>query len=186
LFSGGSLRSTEIVEERKGSLEKVTARPSYSRFVDRTREPGLASVREALAGARAAWDDVEAHLAEEYGLRGSFHFMYGERYGWALRFERSGRLVLAMYPNDGHLTVQIILGRTQLAEAAAMTLPLRIVKVIEAAKDYPEGKWLFVPVRPVKHAKDLRSLIALKISRSRYGRKLAASPRSKTAKRTSS
>ena len=151
-------------------MENSTVRPSHSCFVDRTREPGLASVRKALAGARLAWDDLEAHLAEQYGLKGFFRFMYGERYGWALRFDRSGRLVLAMYPNNGYLKVQIIHGWLQLAEAAKMKLPTHVVKVIEAAKDYPEGKWLFVPVRSVKHARDLRNLIALKMS----GRKKAA------------
>ena len=151
-------------------MSNVAVRAPFSCFVDCTREPGRASVRKALAEARAAWDDLEAHLAETYRLKSSFHFMYGERYGWALRFHRSGRLVLAMYPNHGHLTVQIILGRTQVAMATAMTLSPRIVRVLEAAKDYPEGRWLFIPVRSGKSAKELRSLIALKISRPGNGR----------------
>jgi hypothetical protein len=97
-------------------------------------------------------------MAETYGLKGSFHFMYGERYGWGLRFHRGGRFVLAMYPNQGHLTVQIILGRAQVTVATAMALPPRIVRVLEAAKDYPEGRWLFIPVKSGKSAKELRSL----------------------------
>jgi hypothetical protein len=104
-------------------------------------------------------------VAGTYGLKSAFHFMYGERYGWALRFHRSGRLILAMYPNRGYMTVQIILGRAQVALASAMPLPPFIVKVLEAAKDYPEGKWLFIPVRSGKRARELRNLIALKISR---------------------
>jgi hypothetical protein len=109
-------------------------------------------------------------MAETYGLKGSFHFMYGERYGWGLRFHRGGRFVLAMYPNQGHLTVQIILGRAQVTVATAMALPPRIVRVLEAAKDYPEGRWLFIPVKSGKSAKELRSLIALKMSRPGNGR----------------
>ena len=75
-----------------------------------------------------------------------------------------------MYPNQGHLTVQIILVRAQVAVTTAMTLPPRIVRVLEAAKDYPEGRWLFIPVQSGKSAKELRSLIALKMSRPRNGR----------------
>ena len=151
-------------------MSNVAVRAPFSCFVDCTREPGRASVRKALAEARAAWDDLEAHLAETYGLKSSFHFMYGERYGWALRFERSGRLVLAMYPNHGHLTVQIILSQAQIAVAKAMTLPQRILRVIEGARNYPEGRWLFIPVWSAKGAKELRSLIALKLSRPGTGR----------------
>jgi hypothetical protein len=150
-------------------MGSVAVRAPFSCFTDRTREPSRGSVRKALAGARVAWDDVEAHLAEAYGLTGSFHFMYGERYGWALRFRRSGRLVLAMYPNQGHLTVQIILGRAHVAAATAMSLPSRVSRVLEAAKDYPEGRWLFIPLRSQKSAQELRTLIALKMSRPRNG-----------------
>ena len=122
------------------------------------------SIRKALAKAQAAWDDVEAHVTETYGLKGSLHFMYGVRYGWALCFRRSGRLVLAMYPNKGHLTVQIILGRAQIVAATKIRLPARVSAALKRAKDYPEGKWLFIPVMSQRNAEELRTLIALKMS----------------------
>jgi hypothetical protein len=146
-------------------MSSVAARAPFSTFVDRTREPSRASVRRALAEARPTWDAFKRYLAETYGLKGLFHFMYGERYGWALQFRRSGRFVLAMYPNQGHLTVQIILNRAQVATATGMGLPSRVLKVLEAAKDYPEGRWLFIPVRSQKGAEELKPLVALKMSR---------------------
>jgi len=70
-----------------------------------------------------------------------------------------------MYPNQGRLTVQVVLGRAQVAMADAMELPSNIAKVLRAAKDYPEGRWLFVPVGSQQSARELRGLIALKLSR---------------------
>ena len=46
-----------------------------------------------------------------------------------------------------------------------MHLEPNIAKVLRAAKDYPEGRWLFVPVKTRKSARELRDLIALKFSR---------------------
>ena len=146
-------------------MSGVAARPAFSEFVDRARRPTRASVLKILARARAAWDDLEGHLAEAYRLTGLLHFMYGERYGWALRFRRGGRFVVAMYPNRGRLTAQIVLGRSQVAAASAMDLASSVAKVLAAARDYPEGRWLFIPVKSVKGARELRSLIALKMSR---------------------
>jgi hypothetical protein len=146
-------------------MSSIAVRPPFSVFADRMREPSRARLRKALAGACVAWDDLEAYLAETYGLKGALHFMYGERYGWALRFRRGERLVLAMYPNESCLTVQLILGRAQVAAATAMRLPARVSRVLKAAKDYPEGRWLFIPVKSLESARELRSLIALKISR---------------------
>jgi hypothetical protein len=92
--------------------------------------------------------------------------MYGKRYGWALRFEQGWRFALAVYPNRGHLTVQIILTRAQVAAASAMNLPSSVERVLQAATDYPEGRWLFVPVSTRKGVEELEPLIALKLSRS--------------------
>jgi hypothetical protein len=147
----------------------AAARPAHGWFVERAREPTRAGVRRILAGAREAWEDLEHHLAESYRLTGSFHFMYGARYGWALRFRRGGRLVVAMYPNRGRFTAQVVLGRAQVEAASSMRLPRSVAAALRAATDYPEGRWLFIPVRSRKGAAELRPLLALKLSRPQRG-----------------
>jgi hypothetical protein len=146
-------------------MGSIALRAPFGCFTDRAHEPDRASIRRALADARTAWDTLETELKETYGLEGSFHFMYGERYGWALRFRRGDRLILAMYPNRGKLTVQIILSLAQVAAAREMKLPPQVSRVLESARAYPEGRWLFIPVRSKTSAEGLRSLIALKMSR---------------------
>ena len=116
-------------------MSSVAARPAFGGFVDKARRPTRANYLKILARARAAWDDLEAHLAETYRLTGVLHFMYGEWFGWALRFRRGGRFVVALYPNRGRLTAQIVLGRSQVAAASAMDLAPSVTKVLAAAKD---------------------------------------------------
>jgi hypothetical protein len=145
-------------------MSNADVRPPFSFFADRAQEPSRRSVLGILGNARDSWNDLETHLAEAYRLKGFVHFMYGERYGWALRFQRGGRTVLAMYPNRGVLTVQIILSRAQVAAATAMGLPRRVARVLETAKDYPEGRWLFIPVESLANGRELRPLIELKLS----------------------
>ena len=142
----------------------TSKRAPFSFSVVRTQKPSDASIRKVLSQAREAWDDLVAHLTQAYGLKGSLHFMYGQRYGWALRFQRGSRLVLALYPNRGCLILQIILGPAQLTAAAEMGLPTFVLTVLESAKTYPEGKWLFIPVKSLETARELRPLIALKMS----------------------
>ena len=155
-------------------MGSVARRAPYSCFTEKGHEPGRGSVRRALSDARAAWDDLEAHLADAHGLEGQMRFMYGEPYGWAQRVDRSGRLVLAMYPNRGYLTVQIILSRAQIAAAIEMGMPLHVWRAFDAARDYPEGRWLFVRVRSRRSAQQLRPLIALKLARPKAaGRRVA-------------
>jgi hypothetical protein len=146
-------------------MSSAATRPAFGGFVDKARRPSAAAIRKILARALAAWDDLVSHMAETYHLGGTLHFMYGERFGWALRFRRGGRFVMAMYPNRGRLTAQVVLGRAQAAAASAMDLAPSVAEVLAAAKDYPEGRWLFIPVKSLKGARELRPLIALKLAR---------------------
>ncbi len=146
-------------------MSSNVTRPPHSAFTEREHAPTRAAIRKILGRSLDAWDDVERHLAENYRLTSTFRFMYGERYGWALRFDRGGRLVAAMYPNRGRFTVQVILGRAQVDSAGSTGLPASVTTVLAAAKPYPEGRWLFVPVTSRKGARDLEPLFALKMAR---------------------
>ncbi len=139
-------------------------RVPFSFFVERSVRPGPSDFRKVLGRASAAWDDLETMLRGGFGLKARIHFMYGGRYGWALRFERHGRLVAAMYANRGRLNVQMILNRAQVNAALAMGLPAHVAGALKAAKDYPEGRWLFIPVRSRREARDLQSIVSLKVS----------------------
>ena len=153
-------------------MSDAAARPAFSGFTTKAPRPTKVAFRKILTRARAAWDDIQGHLAESWHLTGKLHWMYGERFGWALRFARGGRFVMALYPNRGRFTAQIVLGRAQVEAASAMALPASVAKVLAAAKDYPEGRWLFIPVKTVKGARELRPLIALKLARpARDGRR---------------
>ncbi len=140
-----------------------TKRPPLSYFLERTSRPSGTDFRKILGRAGAAWDDLESMLTELFGLKAKIHYMYGERYGWALRFERHGRLAAAMYPNRGHLSVQIILNPAQVNAALAAGLPPHVAGALKAARKYPEGRWLFVPIQSRKDARELQPIVALKM-----------------------
>jgi len=146
-------------------MTKQARTEAYSCFVDRSLKPTLEDVRTALGKACDAWDEMEAHLSDAYGLKGSLHFLYGRRYGWALRFERAGKLALAMYPNHNRITVQVILGRAQVAQATGIRLPSRVLKALSSSKPYPNERWLFVALSSRQGAREMRSLLKLKLSR---------------------
>ena len=139
-------------------------RPPFGAFTTKARRPTEAACRKVLARARAAWDNLLGHLAETHHLAGKLEWMYGERYGWALRFRKGGRFVTAVYPNRGRFFAQVVLGKSQVALAKKAGLPASVRKVFAAAKDYPEGRWLFVPVRSLKGARELRPLLAITLA----------------------
>ena len=130
-------------------------------FTDKTQPPTAEEVREALAGALPLWSDLLRLISELYGVEGEMRF-YGRSYGWALRFRKSGKALLSLYPGSGTFTAQVVLSRAQAETAMGLALGQKTREVLESAHEYPEGRWLFVPVESDEDARDIQQLLALK------------------------
>jgi len=140
-------------------------------FVDKAHQPTSEEIRAAVSGALPLWDEVVQFIAQTYGVAGELKF-YGRNYGWALRFQKSGRNLVSMYPGNRCFTVQVIIGETLVGEAMELELGGQVRKAIEAAHPYPEGRWLYVPVTSRQEVKAVQQLLSLKAKPSRRaGRK---------------
>ena len=80
-----------------------------------------------------------------------------------MRFRKSGKAFLSLYPGVGGLTVQIILTEEQVERARALRLPRKVREIVEVAHPFPEGRWLFVPVRFARDAAAVKRLVSVKL-----------------------
>ena len=136
---------------------------SISLFADKNQRPDDAALDEALDSVLPAWQALIHFLRENYAPQEDFKFLYGKKYGWALRFRIGGRLLTSLYPGQNRFTVQINLSpeavtRVQQTEPAA-----QVRQAIAQANPYPEGRWLFIPVRSEAELQAIYDLLALRI-----------------------
>jgi hypothetical protein len=80
-----------------------------------------------------------------------------------MRFRKSGKAFLSLYPGVEGLTVQIILTEEQVEQARALRLPRKVREIVEVAHPYAEGRWLFVPVRFARDAAAVKRLVSVKL-----------------------
>jgi hypothetical protein len=118
-------------------------------------------MNEALAGALPLWNALLQVLAEVYGAAGELRF-YGRNYGWALRFRKSGKALLSLYPGEGSFTAQVVVSPAQAEKAMALALGRKVRAVLETTHEYPEGRWLYIPVASEQDVQDIQQLLALK------------------------
>lgn len=130
-------------------------------FTDRTHQPTRQEIQAALGSKRPAWEELTRFVSEKYGGEGELKF-YGKNYGWAVRFRRSGKALLSLYPGKNWVTAQIILGRPQVEKARVLKLGKNVRQTLESAHQYPEGRWLFIKVGSKKDISDIEALLLLK------------------------
>jgi len=140
---------------------------SVGLYTDKQRPPSVEELRAALGQRLTLWERHVAHLLAAYPAQEDLKFMYGRKYGWALRFRIGNQLLTALYPTQGGFTVQVNLGPEAVERALGMGLGASVQGAIARAHPYPEGRWLFIPVESESDLRDVQQLVALRVETKR-------------------
>jgi hypothetical protein len=159
--------SNGLAEE--GKRQKATM--SIGIFTDKNHQPTDAEIFETIGQMLPAWQVLIKFIRENYIVQEDFKFLYGKKYGWALRFRISGKLLTSFYPTQNGFTAQVILSPAAIKKAQSMKLGKNVRRVITKAHPYPEGRWLFIPVESERDIRDIQRLLVLKSETKRLRKK---------------
>jgi len=132
-------------------------------FTDKNRKPTDAELIDIIGTTKNKWNLLFHYLTDDLHLKGELKF-YGVNYGWALRFNKAGKSVIALYPNKDCITVQIILNGNQVSKALSSGLSPEIIQIINDTEMIHEGKWIYLNIDENTDIKDIIQLIDLRIS----------------------
>jgi hypothetical protein len=130
-------------------------------FVDKNHRPTPKEIADALSTDQALWQHLNQFILDNYRAKSEFRF-YGKNYGWAVRFRKSGKALLSMYPAANHFKAQIILAEPQAKQALRLSIGESVKNIIRNSHSFPEGHWLFIPVKSKRDLEDVKKLLLLK------------------------
>jgi hypothetical protein len=138
--------------------------------------PGVSPTRESLVGAlmdaTELWDWLAERIRLQMGARGSWEWG-GPKYGWQQRFKRAGRPFVTLTPEGGAFTALVILGREEAERAGRLSLGERARRTFDDAREYHDGRWLYLRVETAGDAADVGSLLLQKLPLTLRARSLA-------------
>ncbi len=132
-------------------------------FVDKNAKPDQAGIEKAVGLAKVNWGKLNEFLGVTLKLKGELKF-YGVNYGWAIRYAKSGKSVVALYPDKDGFTAQIIMKRSQLKAAFDHGVSAAVKKAVGRATDFKEGRWVFIGVDAKSGIDDVVTLVNARIS----------------------
>lgn len=116
-----------------------------------------------LGASRALWDDLRDQVKRDFAPLAEEWVFSGKKHGWALRFKRRERAVLYLKPLEQSFRVSLALG-PKAVEAARRSRPsARILRLIDEAVDYPEGKAIRLDIRGARDIRVALRLVAIKL-----------------------
>jgi len=130
-------------------------------FDDRAKPPDDAALAKALGPAKRLWDEFVRHITQEYG---PITEEWGFYKSWSMRLKRKKRTIVYLLPRDGHFLCAYVFGEKATEAARRAKLPKDVVKIIEEAKVYAEGRGFRLEVKTKKDLEAMKKLAAIKMA----------------------
>jgi len=130
-------------------------------FDDKTKQPDDAHLAKALGPAKKIWDEFIRHIAREYG---PVTREWGFYKAWSLRLKSKKRTIVYLIPQIGHFICAYVLGGKATEEARRADLPEAILKTINEARVYAEGRGFRLEVKNKRDLEAMKKLAAVKMA----------------------
>ncbi|HQE93994.1 MAG TPA: DUF3788 family protein [Anaerolineae bacterium] len=140
---------------------------SIGTFTDKKQRPTEDEILAMIGQKLPLWEELIHFIRENYPSDEDFTFLYGKKYGWALRFRIRKQLLTSLYPAEGGFKVQINLSPEAVEQALAMQLGHHVQEAITRAHPFPEGRWVFIPIDSADDVQDIKRLLVLRVETKR-------------------
>jgi len=130
-------------------------------FDDKGKAPDDKALAKGLGPAKKLWDEFARHIAAEYA---PVTEAWGFYKAWSLRLRRKDRTIVYLLPRDGFFLCAFVYGDKATEAARRTKLPKAVIKEIEDAPVYAEGRGFRLEVRTDKALETMKALAAIKMA----------------------
>jgi hypothetical protein len=130
---------------------------------ERRHDPSAEEVRLVLGPAYPLWERLTRFIEADRGSAGEWSTWGPANFGWGLRYRSRGKALAALYPQEGWIIAQIVLGKAQAERALGLELGGQASRVLREAPQLRDGRWHSIPVRDELDAGDVEQLLLVKM-----------------------
>lgn len=133
-------------------------------FTDKTHEPTLADLAQALGNTFELWQELAAFTKKANPDAFDEWKMTSEKFGWGFRINDKKRVIVYLLPRDGFFKAAFVFGQKAMDEICASNISEQLVNELKAAKVYAEGRGIRIDVTDNSTMNDLKKLIEIKVA----------------------
>jgi hypothetical protein len=133
-------------------------------FLDKAKSPSGHELARALGNAKNLWDDIKAQVVDEYEPVTESWGFAGKKHGWSLGLKQKKRSILYLVPGDRTFVCSFALSEKAVAQAQASSLPAGVLKIVNEAPRYPEGRGVRIEVKNPANVALVKKLVNIKMA----------------------
>ncbi len=137
---------------------------ALSAFDDKSKPPQDDDLATTLGKTFVLWNELKESISAKFAPVNIEWGFSGKAYGWGLRLKRDKRAILYMTPCHGYFLASFALGEKAVRAAHESKLPPAILKIIDDAPKYAEGRGVRFEVRNAKDIRHIEILAEIKMA----------------------
>ena len=134
---------------------------SYERMLDKDHQPTDSEILNTI-GDSAPWLELRQYLESSYDF--SPELVYYGKYGWTIRYRRSGKTLCSLFPEKGAFTALLVLGKKEAEKALSMKdqFNASVRELLDNTEQRHDGCWLWIRVLKQSDIIRIKELLRLK------------------------
>jgi hypothetical protein len=136
---------------------------SHERMLDRNATPSERTILRVIGKAASLWKNLRDYVADHYDHQPELN-CDGKKYGWAIRYRKSGKTLLTLYPEFESFTALVVLGKQEMEKIAGVgnKLSPRLSNILSEATPRKDGRWLWIRPTSKRDIESIKFLLAVK------------------------
>ena len=123
--------------------------------------PNDKDILKELSVKADLWKELTRYLEAHYEHVPIITFEGKDR-TLTIRYRRGGKTLVTLYPGKGEMTVLVVLGKDEVAKAKEAKLNKSIKGSFEKARQYHDGRWLWLHPSSKGDIESIEALLAVK------------------------
>ncbi len=118
---------------------------THERMLDQNTEPTEEDILRTVGERKDLWLNLQKYLETHYDHVPELDFG-GKKYGWAIRYRKSGKTLITLFPEEGAFTALVVLGRKEVEKAQPLLDDLSpgVRTLFENTQQLHDGRWLWI------------------------------------------
>jgi len=135
----------------------------YRRMIDVDIKPTEDDITETVGEKSSLWLEIRKYVEENYDLTPELIY-YGQKYGWTLRYRKSGKTLCSLFPEKDAFTVLVVLGKKEVEKMFSIIdrLTPEVRTLFENAEQKRDGRWLWIRVLINDDVESIKVLLNVK------------------------
>jgi hypothetical protein len=135
----------------------------YQRLLNKEQRPGENEIIKVVGETSSLWLEIHEYVRKNFDFSPELVF-FTKKYGWAIRYRKSGKTLGYFFPEDNAFSILLVLGgrESERVDSIKDKLEANIKSVFENTEQLHDGRWLWIRILTKSDVESVKLLLHAK------------------------